>query len=739
MSLASLTWLRFRLSRTLRLHLTLFALFGAPLAQSQTLLPCGLPAEANIVSGDVSYTMSANCQLTGQISILNDAKVTVNGGGYTITGRDQNDLFFYASDNAALVINNATLDGKGVRRSQLVDVRGTLEMTKVSIRNASNGPPVYLTGTGELEDVLFENNDPSAYGKARSASALRLNGGRATVKKAVFRDNYGGGGAITVEVLNTLVGSLTTEGCLLFSGNVPYDVQVKTGASWTKSHSGTCTGTIGNGDQAVIAEPAMTACGMPARGNLDNSAVYSMTANCSLATTAAHDPYWDIHEGASIEIKGNGYTISGGSDSNNAYIRIADNATLDLENVALDRVWILSFGDFEATGVTFADAATRAIWVDGGAEIELSLFRGNTTGRSNQATALMASSYFGDGEATIKNTAFINNTGTHASNPSYVINTWHTSNLTTAKITLEGCISYSGNTPSDKNYLASANITDNSTGACPAGLHLGHVPAPDSDGDEADDDSSAGTQPYHVDGVEGCFQRLGMLAILCRYKIDEFTLLEVWKVHADSRGSLALWAHETQFAGLERERLLASTADGRVGIFLVNDDCVRRDEHFTNPRIASVDCVAAKLSGLRDGGEGKVIGRFKHVAVSKGPTFEGKAHTVYLDDSIAGTVIGTFDLYIGEPGRAVAAAEVAAEENAQTQPADPQPVAASRLAIRQARGQDGAQWHVVQPGDTLSGISAAYVVSMRRIMALNDLTDDDLILAGSALLIRPPP
>ena len=743
-----------RFPRAVRLVLMLLWLCCLPVAQSQTLLPCGLPAEHNFVSGDVSYTMSANCQLTGQISILNDAKLTVNGGGYTITGRDEYDLFFYVSDNATLVINNATLDGQGIRRSQLVDVRGTVEMTKVTVRKGSNGPPVYLAGTGDFTDVLFENNDPSAYGKARSGSALRVAGGTATVEKAVFRDNYGGGGAITVENWASNTGSLTTKGCLLFSGNVPYDVQVKSG-SWTKSHSGTCTGKIGNGHNAVIAAPALTACGLPARGNLDKSATYVMSKHCKLLTTKANDPYWDIPEGATIKIKGNGYTIGGGGGSNFAWLRVADNATLELENVALDRIWLHVFGDIEAKDTTFSNAPTRAIWLEGGADLERVLFRGNTTGRENQATALMAASYFNDGEATIKNSAFKDNSGTHASSPSYTLNT-HSS---TASITLEGCITYSGNTPSDKNYLASANITDNSTGACGAAVVLGHRSAAPyhgydydydrraDDGDDAgagDDGPSRDPLSRYIGRMEGCFQRLGMLAILCRYRHNGVMALEVWKVHADSTGSLAMWLNQTQFDGRERESLVASTADGRLAVYLVNGECTKRDEHGEHPRIANVDCVAAKLRWLREGG-GNPLGRFKYIAVAKGPTNQGKVHTIYLDNSLAGTVIGTFEVYIGEPGvvasapaKDSAAIETPAQQTkTETQPANAQPaVNIAKRAMRQARNLDGSQWHVVQPGDTLSGISSAYIVGMRQIMEMNDLADANKIMAGEALLIK---
>lgn len=61
------------------------------------------------------------------------------------------------------------------------------------------------------------------------------------------------------------------------------------------------------------------------------------------------------------------------------------------------------------------------------------------------------------------------------------------------------------------------------------------------------------------------------------------------------------------------------------------------------------------------------------------------------------------------------------------------------VPARQAPQPDGSIVHVVQPGDTLSGISIAYGVSVARILSLNDLTAADTrrILVGQRLLIEP--
>jgi LysM repeat protein len=60
------------------------------------------------------------------------------------------------------------------------------------------------------------------------------------------------------------------------------------------------------------------------------------------------------------------------------------------------------------------------------------------------------------------------------------------------------------------------------------------------------------------------------------------------------------------------------------------------------------------------------------------------------------------------------------------------------VATRQAPQADGSIIHVVQPGDTISGISIAYDVSIDDILELNDLTRTTArqLRVGQRLLIR---
>jgi LysM repeat protein len=60
------------------------------------------------------------------------------------------------------------------------------------------------------------------------------------------------------------------------------------------------------------------------------------------------------------------------------------------------------------------------------------------------------------------------------------------------------------------------------------------------------------------------------------------------------------------------------------------------------------------------------------------------------------------------------------------------------VATRQAPQADGSIVHVVQPGDTISGISIAYDVSIADILELNNLTRTTALRlqVGQRLLIQ---
>ena len=67
----------------------------------------------------------------------------------------------------------------------------------------------------------------------------------------------------------------------------------------------------------------------------------------------------------------------------------------------------------------------------------------------------------------------------------------------------------------------------------------------------------------------------------------------------------------------------------------------------------------------------------------------------------------------------------------------PAPIPQAFVAAVQPPRADGSIIHVVQPGDTLTGISTAYNVSIDTIMQLNGLRSSRYIFVGEELLIKP--
>jgi LysM repeat protein len=94
-------------------------------------------------------------------------------------------------------------------------------------------------------------------------------------------------------------------------------------------------------------------------------------------------------------------------------------------------------------------------------------------------------------------------------------------------------------------------------------------------------------------------------------------------------------------------------------------------------------------------------------------------------------------LVVGGPG---GRASVVVTPGATAAPGTPVPPArpTAFVAIPQAPQPDGSIVHVVQPGDTLSGIAIAYEVTVTQIMELNDLTRETArrIQVGQRLLVQ---
>jgi uncharacterized protein YkwD len=115
----------------------------------------------------------------------------------------------------------------------------------------------------------------------------------------------------------------------------------------------------------------------------------------------------------------------------------------------------------------------------------------------------------------------------------------------------------------------------------------------------------------------------------------------------------------------------------------------------------------------------------------------------YQDVGAGVAVDGDMVYFTLDVGSVSGAAPLATSEGASTtsRPAQVTPGATTVTAapiLTSTPRPDGAVVHVVEQGQVLWNIAAAYKVSLAEIMALNNLTERSVIYPGNKLLIKPP-
>ena len=672
----------------------------SPAAMAQPSNPpltaCGLPAGGSIWSA-VTYNLSADCDLTSTLQTpgTNGFTVTINGNGYTIKPSSvspHNRAIWLAHADSRLVMNNVTIDGSAVSNVSLLHLLGTADLDKVSFKASRLSTALYVGGDSTLDSVLFENNSGGGYSSNQGASAFRTSGD-ATLTNTVARGNLLGSAALRADS----GGSLTFEGCLTFSGNVPQD----TSGSATDNSGGTaCSGTIGNGDSAALAAPTPLACGLPGRGQLNSSQTYSMTSSCDYSGETM--PLWMIAEDASITINGNGHSLTGVSATSvGAHAGYDSTLTMNDLNLSSFRIW--HWGTLSASAVRITNMPSYTLIFG---DMSLS----NSIVENNPKSVVMTISQHGGGDVTIKDTIFSNNTATD--------------DLLRAtfggSITLSGCISDEGNT-GDLYDTSDSRISDNSTGSCARTGKIGPpLPALAS--------PAIAPEPESGPPLPHCYQPLGALGVICREHDKPSRGIQVWESGADGSGHMLLSLTPERVNAAANESLIASSPDGRSAAYVTGPRCIIREKE---PRVHSPDCIAGQLTSLRQG-PGERIDAQRFVIVSLGVTSEGKVHSAVFDENVYGHVIGTVDTFTGLPGIPKARSETAIA----APPARIAPSVAPNVTA-QAPQADGSILHSVQPGDTIYAIGVAYNVSTNAIIRLNQLVGGGrLIFPGQNLLVK---
>ncbi len=642
-----------------------------------TVAACGLPAQGTIVS-TVTYTLTADCQLTGSIVATGAISVTVNGGGHTISGGAF--ILLQGSGNT-LNLNNLTIDGARQTRTETVTAN-TVSATNVSFINSRGGPAIAALSRTRLENVLLAGNSSSNYALGGNGSAVHAGVNTSHVwNNVVLRRNFGNGGAISLKTGATL----TTTGCLTLSGNIPYDVYDPSG-NWTDSSTGPCSGTIGNGHQAAIAPPSLMACGLPAAGVLDVSATYPLYGDCQL-TGALH-----ISEDVDIRIIGNGFTLRSSLAGQQFFT--AATSSLRLENVAFAGVRIFHWGDLRADRFRLSDTTGGAFINVGEMRFTNSLFENNSTSSSTGRSVLLAWGSYRNGFTSFTDSAFRNNAG--GLGPLQNAG---------ATIELHGCVAFENNTPAD--YFGA--VSDNRDPDCDAEIVDPVIPivvAPPQPPQTPAVTCNPHCEP--INPVE-CDLQLGAIGVICRPR-TQLPVAYVYRVTLESEGIFKLAVSQAQVEAVEYG-LVACSADGRVAV-----------RAGLTPEIRHFFEIDPKYHA-------ELLVPRRYIVISKGPNVEGKVNNAVLDNALDGRVFGIVSTFGGPPGAECvkAAPPPAAKPTVQYAP----------FVQPQSAQPDESIKHIVQLGDTIHAIAVAYEVDPLEIVIINQLENmGRWIYPGQELLIR---
>lgn len=680
-------------SRLLMLLLCLLALGGhgsSIFAQTNPpVAACGLPAQG-VIWASVTYTLTADCAQTGTITIADAIigqpkfSLTINGGEHTISSGA---FRLFHSPGAILNLNNVTIDGG------FFSTASVISGDRVNANNVTftrgRGLAV-IANHSTMNNVLFSWNISSGNSLGGNASALHARANASmTLTNAIFRNNIGNGAAVVL-----LAGaSLTTNGCLTLSGNVPYDVYPLAGGAWTDNSTGPCSGAIGNGDSADIPALALMDCGFPAAGNLDVSATYTLTGDCDLT-----DAYY-ISEDVSISVIGNAYAMRSSRTGYSFYT--AATSSLRLENVALEGIRLFNWGEFSAEKIKVSESTGGILLNMGDARFTNALFEGNSVSSQSGRSVALAYNAYQNGFTSFTNVTFRGNTGGLGALATFG-----------AVIDLNGCIHFADNSPADTYVYAGRGgvINDNRDPNCDSPIVDPLIPPP-SGRPSAPSAPKAICNPHCPELLlRYCDIKLGAIGLVCRPP-QQPPEAYVYRITTESEGFFKLGVSQPQVEAVE-EGLVACSADGRVAVRTGLPPEIR---HFfeIDPK------YQAELAVPR-----------RYILISQGPNVEGKVNHAVLDNALDGRVFGIVSTFGGPPAAECITRQAAAEPT-------PAPVQYAEFVQPQSAQPDGSIVHIVRPGDTINGIAVAYETDPLEIIIFNQLEDmGRWIYPGQELLIR---
>ena len=608
-----------------------------PAQTDPTPAACGLPA-GGVVYHANTWTLSANCTQTDWILLhtqMNSGasnKIVINGNNKAIKSTNNKGFINCAGspagtpsdDKMSLTINNVTIDGggsssKGAIWSQNCKVtlnNVTLTNTYASAIMGGSGAGAGNRGEFILNDVLFEDLQGfySYHGSRPSAINARLSSSW-TLNNVVIRDVYGGAFAIGPAWASAADKLLGTAPSFTFTGCYTAErIFVRERHSSVSPVSlPKCTGTIGNQGSAVktVPHPQPAACGLPSSGFLLQDATYSLSADCALTGTLY------IPAGVTITIQGNGRAITPKAGS--SVIDNGGNLTIRsaiIQNATTYPLRARYTGALTVEDSVFRNNARPLLIKDPTATFNNVLFENQSVASSwNNGHSLLV---MVESDLTLQRSTFRNN----QNGGSAIYLAWKSLDGVGPKVKLEGCATFSNNSPSLKHKIRQSGgvddgtFTDNTSGAAcadyqyPAIVDIMPPPATQESAEQylPTPDATASSKPSRlpigetgvvfrgsapVSGGGGAGEQEAVMNI---YGVDEQT----------SQGYHQLTVAQSQVDAMPGPGVVATSADCEAQIW---------------------------------------VDEYRNVTVKQGPNYEGKYLHKVFEGSLSGPVISQYTTF----------------------------------------------------------------------------------------------
>ena len=543
--------------------------------------------------------------------------VTIEGSGHTIdaSALTNSTHFLFVRFNSRIIINNATIDGGGHYGTGALNTHGSSTLNNVTFRNSSFSAIsiTYNSGSHSFSNVLIENVTGGYFHRLHQPSAVWAMGGvDITINNLMLRNVIGGSAAISAGSGAPFTGtaSVRLTGCFSSERVFP---QVFSGAV-TDSSGGPCSGAIGNGGSAArqYRAPRAAACGFPTEGVLERSAVYNLSADCTLTGRLF------IPKGLTVTINGGGHAIRGNYRFDNAATLTVRDAVISGQSIT---VWLINTVRIENT--IFRGNTRPFFNTDGNVTFDNVLFENNSA-----ASASLGSAFYGvlTGTVTFRDTVFRGNSGGLGAIAARSIQYDFGD---PQKVFLEGCLTLENNLPLDI-YDPNSLVTNSSDGVCPPfKLRPFYKAAPGRGSDSPSSSSKRGPDdsPAESEAPRGCHSsadvealRMGAAACIFRFDRGGDDVLQIYGLDSQGAGFHLLTVTQAQVAAHDGEAVVAVSDDGRA------------------------------LAVVWDDG---------NITVKVGPDREGKILHTTFGSELHGAVIGTTTTYGSAPGLAYLAAAAA--------------------------------------------------------------------------------